>query len=510
MEALAFHPAGRRLYTSGYGIIKEFDLDRHELSDDATAPVEVAAVSPDGRYVASGSDHIVRVYDASSGQLIRSLAGHSGDVGALAFSPDSVLLASGSSDKTIKLWNVADGRLARTWSGHTDEVASLAFYPDGGEIVSGSIDRTIRIWGIAASGPPAIIPAASPICSVAVSPDGLTIAALSRIDHVISLWNTTTRQESGRLDPGTPTIGPPTCSGMAFSRDGETLIGTADDRRSIAIWNLPKRRLERVVPVFTLSEFVRSLAISPDQSRVAIGASYSGNLSVWDLRRGTLLVTLGGHGRQVSSVAWTPDGTRLVSASYDRTVRVWDSRSPYNPEAELLLDKISEHPRLADEVIQELNSDRTLSDELRRQAIELARKRGDASYVLLGVEAWNTGAVPTRSPEEYARALRRAAVAANTAPWHAELHLTLGLLQYRTGEWQKGIVSAQRAIEIRKAEAPDAHAIRAMAYFRLHDEARAKGELTLGRQAASQEQPPQDHKLLQEAEALVSGTRAPR
>jgi uncharacterized protein HemY len=145
---------------------------------------------------------------------------------------------------------------------------------------------------------------------------------------------------------------------------------------------------------------------------------------------------------------------------------------------------------------------------LRRQAIELARQRGHASYLELMVEAANTGEVPTRSPEEYARALRRAAVVVKTAPWYADAHSTLGLLQYRTGDWQKALLSAQRAIEIQKAQAPDAHAIRAMAYFRLRDETRAKNEVALGRQAASLEQPPEDHKLLEEAETLVTGARA--
>jgi tetratricopeptide (TPR) repeat protein len=162
---------------------------------------------------------------------------------------------------------------------------------------------------------------------------------------------------------------------------------------------------------------------------------------------------------------------------------------------------------LADEVIQTLNADRTISEDLRRQAIELARKRGDASYGSLVDEAWNTGTVPTRPPAEYAQALRRSTVAVRTAPEWASAYSTFGLLQYRTGDWQQALISAQRAIEIRKGEAPEAHAIRAMAYFRLHDVAQARKEVSLGRQAASQEQPPEDHKLLDEAEALVAGVR---
>ena len=259
--------------------------------------------------------------------------------------------------------------------------------------------------------------------------------------------------------------------------------------------------------MFRSNEWIRSFATSPDQSRIAIGGTYSGSLSVWDLRRGTLLVTLRGHGRSVRSAAWTPDGAQLVSASLDGTVRVWDSRSHYSPEAELLVDKLSESPRLVDEVVQELDGDRTISEELRRQAIELARQRGHASYSSLIDAAWNTGEVPTRSPEQYTRALRRAVVAMHSAPWYATAHSTRALLQYRTGDWQQALISAQRAIEIRKADGPEAHAIRAMVYFRLKFGAQARNEIALGRQAASQ-QPPDDHRLLDEAEGLVSGAHA--
>ena len=72
VEALTFHPDGHRVYTSGHGIIKEFELDRNDLLDDAISNVLVAVVSPDGRYIASGSvDKVIGIYDAASGHLIR-------------------------------------------------------------------------------------------------------------------------------------------------------------------------------------------------------------------------------------------------------------------------------------------------------------------------------------------------------------------------------------------------------------------------------------------------------
>jgi WD40 repeat protein len=506
--AVAFHPSLPRLYSAGGGNIKEWNLDRRDaVMDEATAAVRAIAISQDGRFMAAGlADGTVRTYDATSGRLLHSMSGHSASVNAVAFGPDSTLVASGSSDKTIKLWNVSSGHLARTLTGHTDTVSSVAFTPNGQRIVSGSEDYTIRVWSLLFDGPMATIPEGSPIGRVGVSPDGRTILAMRNWDKSISLWDAETKRRSGVLDTDTPenNISLPRC--FALSQDGGVLVGPADLGLAIAIWDFPKRRLKQILRVFQSNDQIASLAISPDGSRLAVGGYSSGSVSVWDLRRRKPLVTLGGHNGGVLSLAWTPDSTRLVSASEDRTIRVWDSRSPYNYDAELLLDELYEPCLLAEEMVPELDAVHSIPDALRKEAIRLAMQRGNAPYDLLIYKAWQTGAASGRTAEEYAKALRRATVAAQVAPWYGRAHLTLGLLQYRTGDWQQALASAQRAIEILKAQAPEAHAIRAMAYFRLHDAAQAKKEVALGRQAARQEQPPQDHKLLQEAEALVSGT----
>jgi tetratricopeptide (TPR) repeat protein len=167
------------------------------------------------------------------------------------------------------------------------------------------------------------------------------------------------------------------------------------------------------------------------------------------------------------------------------------------------LDKVSEHSLLVEEMIRELNADRTIPDELRREAIQLAAKRGNASYAVLLFDAWKTGEASYRSSEEYHQALHRATAAAHVAPWLCDSPITLGLLQYRTGEFDQALLSAQRAIEIQKSQGPDAHAIRAMAYFRLHDPGRAQSEAAMGRKAADQSKVKDDHKLLEEAESLI-------
>ena len=87
-------------------------------------------------------DDTLKLWDAESGQPIRTFTGHSGPVGSVAFSPDGARLLSGSWDKTVKLWDAASGQLIRTFEGHSGWVNSVAFLPDGKRLISGSSDGT--------------------------------------------------------------------------------------------------------------------------------------------------------------------------------------------------------------------------------------------------------------------------------------------------------------------------------------------------------------------------------
>jgi WD40 repeat protein len=511
VEAVAFYPMAARLYSAAKGVIKEWDLsDRRVVLDEARGEVQAVAISANGKYIASGSaDCLVRIYDEASRRLLRSLAGHTRPVSAIAFSPDSRLAASGSYDKTIKIWNAADGKLVRTLTGHTDFVWSLAFSPDGSRMISGSEDQTIRIWNLDADTPPEIISTTSPISRVTVSPDGHTVLALRNFDKSVLLWDVRAKRISGTLSNDTTEHSDLRTRSMALSQDGEVLLVPADDGLAIAIWDLPNRRLKQILPIFHEGREIWSVAISPDGSRVAVGDVFTGVLSIWDLRRGSLLVTLTGHTGGVTSLAWTPDGTQLVSSSTDRTVRVWDSRSAYNHEAELLLDKLSGRCLLEEEMVQELNADRTISPELRREAIKLATQRGNESWSHILPDAWVRGEPSGRPAKEYALALRRATVVADAAPWFGAAQITLGLLQYRASEFAKALLTSQRAMELQRSVAVDAHAIRAMAYYRLHDSGRAQSEAAMGRKAVDQSKPDKAQtNLLEEAESLIGAGRA--
>jgi len=107
-------------------------------------PLSSATISPDGRFLASGSsddeadDFCVRIWDIHAGALLYTLSGHRGQVWSVAFSHDGRLLASASGDTTVRIWDVASGALVRVLGGHAGTVSRVTFSPCGGYLASAS------------------------------------------------------------------------------------------------------------------------------------------------------------------------------------------------------------------------------------------------------------------------------------------------------------------------------------------------------------------------------------
>ncbi len=152
--------------------------------------VQDVAYSPSGGMLASGgADRLVKLWNASSGELIRTYRGHRDFVSAVAFSPDAKLLASAGHDGQIRLWMTSSHRLYRILSRRAKVVHGLAFSPAGNLLAAASTDGRVRVWSVRRGRLLRSLGDGSDgYRSVAFSPDGRWLAAGSD-SGAVRLWN---------------------------------------------------------------------------------------------------------------------------------------------------------------------------------------------------------------------------------------------------------------------------------------------------------------------------------
>jgi RNA polymerase sigma factor (sigma-70 family) len=245
-----------------------------------------------------------------------SLTGHTNEIGSLAFSPDSKLLATGSYDGDAKIWDVATATERRHLKGGAGQVHMVTFSPDGQTLAMACRAQTAKLWDVATGQektdfkPPFDLGA-----FVTFSRDGKLLA--SSTNNNLKLWEMPTGRELATLQGHTDRVNP----GSKFSPDG-TLLATGSYDTTVRVWDVARRQERFVLRGHTAC--VPCLSFSPDGKRLA-SASWDKTVKIWDLTTGTERMTLPGHTAEVASVVFAPDGSFLVSGSFDKTVKIWDA-----------------------------------------------------------------------------------------------------------------------------------------------------------------------------------------
>ena len=323
VTSVAFSPDGKKLLVGSWGMARVWNADGsgspvllldHKFA--STPPFRSVAFSPDGKKVLAGLiDDTARVWNADGAGQPVVLKGHQDWVLAVAFSPDGKKVLTGSRDKTARVWNADGDGQPVILKGHQGGVLTVAFSLDSKKVLTGSLDHTARVWNADGTGEPVTLKGHQGwVTSAAFSPDGKKVLTGSSAGFG---W------AGNEVLPGTQ---------VGLNRRPELPPPPADS--TARVWNADGTG--QPVTLKGHRGWVTSVAFSPDGKKVLTGSS-DNTARVWNADGTGQPVILKGHETRVasvvnfesrsesgvSSVAFSPDGKKVLTGSSDNTARVW-------------------------------------------------------------------------------------------------------------------------------------------------------------------------------------------
>lgn len=319
-----FTPDGQRLVTGGEDrTLRFWDVatgkETSRITDLQGWP-HWLAVSPDGTRLAVSlvDEDDVALYDIATGEPVSELTGHDWPVSEVAFNPDGVLLASASVDGTARLWNVESGEVLRTFTSPTG-LSAVSFSPDGSRLATGGDDGVVRVWNVDSGGEMLTLPGHTGfVANLAFTPDGNRLLSAS-FDNTTRLWDISL---TGARDWLTVPSATGIFARVTFSPDGTSFAAPVDPA-GVTIWDVQTGA--EIITLTGHDSKLTTVAFSPDGRRLVAGSDLTETPPVWDVATGELVERLEGHDAPVRAVAFSPDGDRIATGGRDGTVRLWDT-----------------------------------------------------------------------------------------------------------------------------------------------------------------------------------------
>jgi WD40 repeat protein/serine/threonine protein kinase len=286
--------------------------------------VSAVAISPNSQLAATTSaDGIIHLWDIANGEQVRAFSAAGVTYSGLAFSPDGRWLAASGDDQLNHVWEVANGRETLQLSGHTDYIWSLAWSRDGRQIASVALDKTLQVWDTARGESLLVVEMPAPASSLAFSPDGSQILTAGD-DNIARLYNAS----SGNLIRaffGHRAV----VISVAFSHSGQYILTGSDDKTA-RVWGAASGTL--LTQFVGHQDSVYAVAFSADD-RFVLTAGYDRQAILWDRESGVVMQRFTGHSGSLYGIDISPNDRWILTGSVDGTARLWPSYIDSNPRA---------------------------------------------------------------------------------------------------------------------------------------------------------------------------------
>jgi len=276
--------------------------------------IDALTVTTDSLIASAGSDGQMLIWNAKTGEQLRSILAPGAQVTALA-SSEHVLLA-GMADGSLGLWQMDTGEKLGEFNEHEGPIWGATFLTGSKQFATVGQDTKVRLWDSGRGARSIWSDHKRPVFAVAYCARRRLLATAGA-DKTVKLWDERRRRLIRTYSGHTEDV-----RAVAISPDGQILASAGNDM-SIILWSTTAD-----APLKTLTGHtnrVVSLDFSPDGRMLASG-SEDGTVRLWDAATGALLNTYEGHVKAVRAVAFLPEGHKLASAGDDQTVRLWNAR----------------------------------------------------------------------------------------------------------------------------------------------------------------------------------------
>lgn len=311
ITSVCFSTDGKRILTGSRDFTaKTWDLNAHELHTyKLDNEVQAVAFSPGGDSVLTGStDGKVKLWKIT-GELLRTISGHTHYITSVAFSPDGKNMLTASTDATAKLWN-ASGKLLQTFK-HAKAINSAVFSKNGKSVLTGSEDKTAILWNLDGTKKVTFSKHQSAVTKARISDDGKAILTSSE-DRTAILWN-----DQGKFLLQVKQNDKILACDFMPAKNNFFVTGCFDG--TVNIWNDSGKSIKS----FSTKEWSLSALNVNFENKSIITVSEVGGMQRWNLN-GKLIKDFRGRAQVVKAVTFSPDGNSILSACMDSTAKLWD------------------------------------------------------------------------------------------------------------------------------------------------------------------------------------------